>query len=59
MTRRDYVFLAEVFAQALKDLGVYENATQAIAHTARLMANRLAAANPRFDRERFLKAAGL
>ncbi len=57
MTRKDYVLLAEAIKAA----------TSAIDHPERLgaqlvaneIAHRLQQDNPRFDRERFLKAAGL
>ena len=55
MTRKDYVAIAEVIADA-KDRFNMDGAGQYI--TGRL-ADMLAADNPRFDRERFLKAAGV
>lgn len=70
MTRRDYVFIAETFLRARRVFethGVPQNtddrilaaALAGVDYAARLMCNRLAAANPRFDRERFLRAVGL
>lgn len=48
MTRKDYVLIAAALREA-----------RTVAEAARLLADQLAQDNPRFDRERFLKAAGV
>jgi len=55
MTRKDYVALAEAIAGAFP---ITENSTPIIAWrlTMEAIADVLAADNPRFDRERFVKA---
>ncbi len=60
MTRKDYV----IIAAALKKSGdecraEYANGAYATERIAREIARALAADNPRFDGERFLKAAGV
>ena len=55
MTRKDYVAIAEVIADA-KDRFNMDGAGQYIAGR---LADMMAADNPSFDRERFLKAAGV
>lgn len=62
MTRKDYVLIAKVIEGAIKyeqDFNKSEdkaNALMAVAHT---FSSVLGADNPRFDRERFLKACGI
>lgn len=62
MTRKDYILIAEALKSA-RPADDSNNFTAARAHhndrVSRLMAERLARDNPRFDRERFLKAAGV
>lgn len=56
MTRKDYVMIAEVFAQ----FGNICNLEETIgADIARNLADALQADNPRFDRHRFLVACGV
>jgi predicted secreted Zn-dependent protease len=58
MTRKDYILIAA----ALKAARKYDEcpADQAVCdNVAQELANALARDNPRFDRERFLKAAGV
>lgn len=54
MTRKDYVLLAKTIASAAVDGDESERE-----YWAKLIADALAGDNPRFDRERFLKASGL
>lgn len=59
MTRKDYVLIAAAIAESVV---VYRDnyfAAEAIGANARFLANRLATDNPRFDRNKFLKACGL
>jgi hypothetical protein len=56
MTRKDYVAIAAVLAQAAKHTGA-DYVTVGI--VAALTANVMARDNPRFDRARFLKACGV
>lgn len=64
MTRKDYVLIAAAFKQELEDrpvdeAGIYEPiALAAMRATAGRLARMLESDNPRFDRERFLKACG-
>lgn len=67
MTRRDYVLLAEACkagrecAAAAAASSVDDARIRAVGAelTIRVLANRLQAENPRFDRDRFLVAAGV
>lgn len=62
MTRKDYVMLAEVFAKQKSNappsqyVHGWDDARRVLAEE---LAATLAADNPRFDRARFLKAAGV
>jgi len=57
MTRKDYELIAEVFSDHNRRYG---RRTAAVAdELAEDMADALKEDNPRFDRERFLKACGL
>lgn len=63
MTRKDYVLLADALNRAARNLTA-AGLTDHSAHTcwcecAATIADALAEDNPRFDRERFLKAAGV
>ncbi len=55
MTRKDYVLLAE----AIKNCNVNDDEQFGVDACAECIADALAADNPRFDRARFLKAAGV
>lgn len=55
MTRKDYVLIAE----ALKEARRVSQYPDGISTAARCIAGALAAANPRFDRARFLRACGV
>jgi len=64
MTRKDYILIAaalkavtEVPLGGTKDYAI--GAAAGIAYATRELASRLGRDNPRFDRERFLKAAGV
>ncbi len=61
MTRKDYVLLAEAIASAYAAIPAPENPheTNGVRRVASHVADALARDNPRFDRERFLKAAGV
>jgi hypothetical protein len=61
MTRKDYILIADALKAArssytLPNVAIYHNG---IANAAQRLADALARDNPRFDRERFLKAAGV
>ena len=58
MTRKDYVMLAEALRSTLDPLDDAFHREQHEAD-ATAVADALARDNPRFDRERFLKAAGV
>ena len=63
MTRKDYVLLADALARAARNVTA-AGLTDHTAHTtwcecAATVADALARDNPRFDRARFLKAAGV
>jgi hypothetical protein len=58
MSRKDYESLARAIREQ-HEREPYLESRQAIMRTALLIANVLAADNPRFDRERFLEACGL
>lgn len=55
MTRKDYVLLAE----AIKNCNVNDDEQFGVDACAECIADALAADNPRFDRARFLKDAGV
>jgi hypothetical protein len=60
MTRKDYVLLAEALNAAFsRSTADKADKADGIARAAIELADALAADNPRFDRERFLKAAGV
>ena len=61
MTRKDYILIAGALKAArssdtLPNLAIYHNGIDNAAHQ---LADALGRDNPRFDRERFLKAAGV
>jgi hypothetical protein len=59
MTRKDYVMIAQVLRTAInyeRDFNKSEESAKAIQSVAEFMAGVLAQDNPRFDRERFIKA---
>ncbi len=55
MTRKDYVLIAEALRESRPQMGGIEGWNCAAIG----VADALARDNPRFDRERFLKAAGV
>jgi hypothetical protein len=62
MTRKDYILIAAAFKRAREHVGVdfgADRALQGIEEAAVVLSGELARDNPRFDRERFLKAAGV
>ena len=59
MTRKDYVLLAHVLKEVRTDCERAQQATPALDRAAQYLAAVLGQDNPRFDRERFLKAAGV
>jgi hypothetical protein len=66
MTRKDYVLIAQGFADAKKHLEGLELPPHTIGitlggwdYSAKMVAAAFAADNPRFDRERFLTACGV
>jgi hypothetical protein len=64
MTRKDYVLIADTFNRAMGNPEHFyvSNEPQyirGVKSAAVALANELAADNPRFDRERFLRAAGV
>lgn len=60
MTRKDYVLIAEaISAEAISAVGPLSGAQIAtLRKLASRLANKIAADNPRFDAERFVKACG-
>jgi len=59
VTRKDYVLLAQALNAALDRLTGPSEEIDGIRYAAMSIAAALAAENPRFDRARFLKAAGV
>jgi hypothetical protein len=65
MTRKDYVLLADALRRARRDNVPGQprmdlsNHNRGVDWCARGIADTLAADNPRFDRQRFLRAAGV
>ena len=57
MTRKDYVLIAAALAMANGQ--DHDTPAAAIAYVARALCAELARDNARFDRDRFLKAAGV
>lgn len=58
MTRKDYVLIAAAI-KAVTEEHSADSVVNGITWTAERIADALARDNPRFDRERFLKAAGV
>lgn len=56
MTRKDYILIAAAIASMPTHAPALRTARES---AARVLADALAADNPRFDRGRFLKAAGV
>lgn len=54
MTHKDY----ELIAKAVKQAGERTTGIAGVVQVAAELANALAGTNPRFDRERFIKACG-
>ncbi len=59
MTRKDYVLIAEALKKARPTPSDYNSAHVQFRADVTLIADALANDNPRFDRERFLKACGV
>lgn len=63
MTRKDYILIAAALRDAVlvncPTQAHLDGATAARANAALILCDKLARDNPRFDRERFLKAAGV
>ena len=65
MTRKDYIAMAEAFEQQLRnrrnrsDGYESEAGIEGFEHAVTVLANVLASDNPRFDRSKFLAAAGV
>lgn len=58
MTRKDYVLIAAALKQA-HDVSTIADRAYGVERAAIMLADALASTNPRFDRERFLKASGV
>jgi hypothetical protein len=58
MTRKDYDAIAAVLAAERQQVTM-RAARQAVMNITRALADVMAAENPRFDRERFMRAAGM
>lgn len=56
MTRKDYILIARVFRQAQEDNYGDSSANAGIEYASDLLADALAKENPRFDRDKFIKA---
>lgn len=59
MTRRDFTGIAESIARCLDAQRAYPHAREAVIGVALDLANLFARLNPRFNRERFLKACNV
>lgn len=59
MTRKDYELISNVIANVRKEFRGVEDGINASRDIAVFLAGRLANDNPRFDRDRFLKACGV
>ena len=60
MTRKDYVLIADALRQAyVVQRDRYVGTSAGVRAAAEYISDALASDNPRFDRERFLKAAGV
>jgi len=63
MTRKDYILIAAAIAEARRQIpeGGAHATWEYVSNStvARVLAHSLASDNPRFDRERFLKACGV
>lgn len=59
MSRKDYILIAAALKQALDEGLIEYNASRETMSVAHIMADKLRHTNPRFDRERFLKACGV
>lgn len=57
MTRKDFTLIAEVLAQAMVSADAIGLGTGTIAYLIEQFADKLATTNPRFDRDRFIRAA--
>lgn len=59
MTRKDFNMLASLIAASMEAQKAYPQAREAIAGFASNLASMLKISNPRFNRERFLKACNV
>ena len=59
MTRKDYELIAGVISMTAREFRGVEDGTNACRDIATFLASRLENDNPRFDRDRFLKACGV
>ena len=59
MTKKDYELIARNIAQVQREFRGVEDGINAIRDVAVFIASDLERDNPRFDRERFLKACGV
>lgn len=58
MTRKDYILIADTLKRARTAFLRQPGPLRGVDHAADILACELARDNPRFDRERFLKACG-
>ena len=56
MTRKDYILIAKAFRQAQEDNYGDSSANAGIEYASDLLADALAKENPRFDKDKFIKA---
>ncbi len=59
MTKKDYETIAKIIAQVQREFRGVEDGVNALRDVAVFLASDLERDNPRFDRERFLKACGV
>lgn len=59
MTRKDYELIAAAVAEANADMVDHPGRLAGAAQVARYLARELRGTNPRFDRDRFLRACGV
>ena len=59
MSKKDYVKVASIIHTALQESDPSYDAWASVAEVGQRLADMFAADNPRFDRDRFYKAAGL
>lgn len=59
MTRKDYEMIAEAIEDAYKVCDASNSDTFGVTEAAHALADQFQTDNPRFDRDRFLKACGV